>query len=74
MFRLFAHVSLTRDLRATADIVPEDVWANLPPDSKIVKLEEQRAELKQGNYRIDGHANEEKNLQDHRLEWVRFEY
>ena len=60
LFRLFAHVSLTRDPRATADMVPPEVWATLPPDPEIVQLEEQRAELKQGNYRIDGHINEEK--------------
>ncbi|KAM5353462.1 hypothetical protein ACJ41O_000112 [Fusarium nematophilum] len=60
LFRLFAHVSLTRDPRATADMVPDEVWANLPPDPEIVKLEEQRAELKRGNYRIDGHIDEEK--------------
>ncbi|KAH7125059.1 FluG domain-containing protein [Dactylonectria estremocensis] len=60
LFRLFAHVSLTRDPRATADMVPDEVWANLPPDPEIVKLEEQRAELKQGNYQIDGHIDEEK--------------
>ncbi|KAF4333756.1 hypothetical protein FBEOM_12422 [Fusarium beomiforme] len=60
LFRLFAHVSLTRDPRATADMVPEEVWASLPPDPEIVKLEEERAELKEGNYRIDGHIHEEK--------------
>jgi hypothetical protein len=27
--RMFAHVSLTRDLRATADMMPDEVWANL---------------------------------------------
>ncbi|KAK0631107.1 hypothetical protein B0T17DRAFT_590377 [Bombardia bombarda] len=41
MFRLFAHVSLTRDPRATRDM-----------------LEEQRAELKHGQYRFDGQENE----------------
>jgi hypothetical protein len=60
LFRLFAHVSLTRDPRAAADMVPEDVWASLPPDPEIIELEQQRAELKQGNYRIDGHTDEEK--------------
>ncbi|KAI7758745.1 hypothetical protein LZL87_012251 [Fusarium oxysporum] len=60
LFRIFAHVSLTHDPQATADMVPEEVWANLPPDSEIVKLEEKRAELKQGIYRINGHIDEEK--------------
>ncbi|KAI3339677.1 FluG domain-containing protein [Ustulina deusta] len=60
LFRLFAHVSLTRDPRATADMVPEEVWANLAPDPEIVELEEERARLKQGRYRIEGHKEEEK--------------
>ncbi|KAJ9419892.1 hypothetical protein FOXG_15582 [Fusarium oxysporum f. sp. lycopersici 4287] len=59
LFRLFAHVSLTRDPRATADMVPDEVWANLAPDPEIVELEEQRAQLKQGKYRIVGRDNEE---------------
>lgn len=58
MFRLFAHVSLTRDPRATRDMVPPEVWANLAPDPEITELEEQRAELKQGQYRFDGQENE----------------
>ncbi|KAH7186540.1 hypothetical protein DER44DRAFT_802580 [Fusarium oxysporum] len=59
LFRLFAHVSLTRDPRATADMVPDEVWANLAPDPEIVELEEQRAQLKRGKYRVEGHENEE---------------
>ncbi|KAH8768366.1 FluG domain-containing protein [Diaporthe sp. PMI_573] len=58
MFRLFAHVSLTRDPRATRDMVPPEVWENLHPDPEITKLEERRAELKGGQYRFDGHDNE----------------
>ncbi|KAH7309929.1 FluG domain-containing protein [Stachybotrys elegans] len=60
LFRLFAHVSLTRDPRATADMVPEEVWANLAPDPEIVELEQERARLKQGRYRIEGHEAEER--------------
>ncbi|RSL47928.1 hypothetical protein CEP54_013160 [Fusarium duplospermum] len=60
LFRLFAHVSLTRDPRATADMVPDEVWANLAPDPEIVELEEQRAQLKQGTYRIEGHEHEKR--------------
>ncbi|KAK3371955.1 FluG domain-containing protein [Podospora didyma] len=59
LFRMFAHVSLTRDPRATRDMVPEEVWASLPPDPEISKLEERRAELKQGQYRFDGHKDED---------------
>ncbi|KAH7146947.1 hypothetical protein B0J13DRAFT_595275 [Dactylonectria estremocensis] len=39
LFRLFAHVSLTRDPRATSDIVPDEVWANLAPDLEIYWIE-----------------------------------
>ena len=60
LFRLLAHVSLTRDPRATWGMVPEEVWASLPPDPEIVELEEQRAQLKRGKCRIEGHEDEEK--------------
>jgi hypothetical protein len=58
MFRLFAHVSLTRDPRAARDMVPPQVWANLAPDPEITALEERRAELRQGHYRFEGQENE----------------
>ncbi|RYP91078.1 hypothetical protein DL770_002782 [Monosporascus sp. CRB-9-2] len=60
LFRLFAHVNLTRDPRATMNMVPEEVWVNLAPDPKIVKLEEERARLNQDHYRIEGYKNEER--------------
>ena len=59
LYKLFAHVSLTRDPRAKRDMVPEQVWANLPPDPEIVELEKRRASLKQGRYRIQGLEDEE---------------
>ena len=54
LYKMFAHVSLTRDPRATRDMVPEEVWANAKPDPEIVALEERRAQLKNGRYRIQG--------------------
>ncbi|KAH8719857.1 hypothetical protein HC256_000269 [Beauveria bassiana] len=60
LFRMFAHVSLTRDPRAIRDMVPEKVWANQPPDPEIVQLEEERTMLKQGRYRIDGSEHEDR--------------
>lgn len=60
LFRMFAHVSLTRDPRAVRDMVPEEVWINTPPDPEIVALEEERAALKQGRYRIEGHVAEKR--------------
>ncbi|KAH6699577.1 hypothetical protein ACHAQF_009103 [Verticillium nonalfalfae] len=58
LYRLFAHVSLTRDPRAKRDMVPPEVWADLPPDPEIVALEQQRAALKGRNYRIRGQEHE----------------
>ena len=60
LFKMFAHVSLTRDPRATRDMVHKEVWANLPPDPQITAWEEERATLKGGRYRIQGHENAEK--------------
>lgn len=59
LFRMFAHVSLTRDPRATRDMVPPEVWKNAAPDPDILSLEEQRNRLKQGRHRIAGHKHEE---------------
>lgn len=59
LFQLFAHISLTHNPQATADIVPDKVWANLPPDPKIIKIEEQHTLLKQDKYRIKGYKDEE---------------
>lgn len=58
LFRMFAHVSLTRDPRAVRDMVPKEVWEAAPPDPEIVKLEEERDSLKQGLSRIEGSADE----------------
>ncbi|KAL8310634.1 hypothetical protein RB597_010464 [Gaeumannomyces tritici] len=58
LYKLFAHVSITRDRRAKRDMVPAEVWANLLPDPEIVELEKQRAALKRGQYRIHGRENE----------------
>ena len=41
-------------------MVPDEVWAQVPPDPDIMELEEERAQLKQGRYRIAGSENEEK--------------
>ena len=60
LFRMFAHVSFTRDPRAVRDMVPDEVWANQPPDPEIVKLEEERTKLKQGRYRIEDSQHEER--------------
>ncbi|KAL7940735.1 FluG domain-containing protein [Trichoderma barbatum] len=60
LFRMFAHVSLTRDPRAVRDMVPEEVWNNAPPDPEILKLEEERNKLKNGRYRIEGCKDEQR--------------
>ncbi|GKT43643.1 uncharacterized protein ColSpa_03824 [Colletotrichum spaethianum] len=60
LYKLFSHVSLTRDPRATRDMVPEEVWKNLPADPEIMDLERERQELKGGQYRVQGMENEAK--------------
>ena len=58
LFKLFAFVSLTRDTRAVRNMVPDEVWANVPPDPTIAALEAERSALKEGSYRIAGRSNE----------------
>jgi len=59
LYKLFAHVSLTRDPRATRDMVPDAVWENMPPDPEITALRQRRAELKGDSYLVQGHEHEE---------------
>jgi len=56
---MLTHVSLMRDPRATQNMVLDEVWANLPPDPEVVRLQERRAQLKAGRYRVKGHEDEE---------------
>lgn len=58
LFRQFALAGLTRDPRARRDMVPEEVWARLPPDPEIQVLEQKREELRNGQYRIHGREHE----------------
>ncbi|KAH9174385.1 hypothetical protein EDB89DRAFT_568429 [Lactarius sanguifluus] len=46
------YVGHARDPRATSDMVPDEVWASLPPDPEVVELEQQRAALKGGKYGV----------------------
>jgi hypothetical protein len=54
-----AHEGLNRDPRAIRNMVPDEVWNNMPPDPEIVALEQQRKKLKAGSYRIAGTEQEE---------------
>ncbi|CAJ2509961.1 Uu.00g058610.m01.CDS01 [Anthostomella pinea] len=63
LFKLFAYVSILWDPRAMRDMVPEDVWSNLPLDPEISELEVLRAELKGGQYRLVGNKHETKICQ-----------
>jgi hypothetical protein len=58
LFRQFALAGLTRDPRARRNMVPEEVWARLPPDPEIQALEQRRDELKGGQYRVWGAEHE----------------
>ncbi|KJZ71090.1 hypothetical protein HIM_09509 [Hirsutella minnesotensis 3608] len=57
---LFTHMSLMRDPQARQNMVPDEVWRNLPEDPEIMDLERQREQLKQGKYRIRGSEHEGK--------------
>ncbi|KAH6653689.1 FluG domain-containing protein [Truncatella angustata] len=58
LYKLFAHVSLTRDPRAHRDMIPQHIWDRLAPDPEITKLEQERAILKRGQHRIQGSDDE----------------
>jgi Protein of unknown function (DUF3435) len=56
---MLSHIGLMRDPRATKDMVPEEVWVEMPLDPEIATLEAERAQLKGGRCRIRGTANKE---------------
>jgi hypothetical protein len=53
VLRMLTHMSLMRDPRAPVH-VPDDVLAALPPDPVITALEQEREQLKDGAYRVQG--------------------
>ncbi|KAK3935373.1 hypothetical protein QBC46DRAFT_453549 [Diplogelasinospora grovesii] len=59
LIEMLTHISVTRDPRAGRDIVPDEVWREMPPDPEIVELERRREMLKGGQYRIQGRDNEQ---------------
>ena len=58
LIKKLTHIGLTRDPRAKRDMVPDEIWRDMPPDPEIVELENRRAELKKGRFRIKGDDNE----------------
>jgi len=57
---MLSHIGLMRDSRASKNMVPDEVWENMPADPEIVELEAERAELKGGKHRIRGTDNEQR--------------
>jgi hypothetical protein len=55
---MLSHIGLMCDPRAAKDMVPDEVWAEMPPDPEILALETERAQLKGGQYQITGTENE----------------
>jgi hypothetical protein len=45
---MLSHIGLMRDPCATKDMVPEEIWVEMPPDPDIVTLEAERAQPKGG--------------------------
>ncbi len=43
---MLTHISVIRDPRAGRDMVPDEVWRDLPHDPEIVELEQRRESLK----------------------------
>ena len=52
-------VGIWHDPRATRDMVPNEVWEEMPPNPEIVALRKKKEELKRGSYRIAGQKDEE---------------
>ena len=51
LIKMLTRINLTRDPRAKRDMVPDEIWRDMPPDPEIVKLESRRAYLKNSRHR-----------------------
>ncbi|KAK4151935.1 hypothetical protein C8A00DRAFT_44942 [Chaetomidium leptoderma] len=60
LLTMLSHIGLMRDPRACKDMVPDEVWEMMPPDSEITALVAERAQLKGGQYRIKGTESEDR--------------
>ena len=58
LISMLGHVNLMRDPRACKNMVPDEVWASLPPDPEVEAMEQEKEQLKRGQYRIKGTENE----------------
>ncbi|RFU74047.1 domain containing, partial [Trichoderma arundinaceum] len=52
LIQFWSHMRMTRDPRASSDMVPNEVWRNIQPDPEIENLKDQRrGEKVKGRYR-----------------------
>ncbi|KAL7786357.1 FluG domain-containing protein [Trichoderma ceciliae] len=58
LIQLWSHMSMTRDPRAASNMVPDEVWRNMQPDTEITKLKLQRERLKGARFRVEGRDDE----------------
>jgi len=58
LIQFWSYMGLISDPRASSDMVPDEVWQKVPPNPEIQDLERRRAELKGGQFRIQGQDNE----------------
>lgn len=58
LIQFWSHMGMARDPRATRNMVPAEVWKNMPPDAEIMRLESELAKLKGNEFRIEGRDNE----------------
>ncbi|PIL29042.1 hypothetical protein GSI_09090 [Ganoderma sinense ZZ0214-1] len=59
LIRMLSHISLMRDPRARKNMVPAELWDQLPADPTIEALKREKARLKNGRYRFQGSENED---------------
>lgn len=63
LIKFWSHMGMMSDPRASSDMVPDEVWREMPPDPEIEDLERRRAELKGVQFQIHGRENE-KEIRD----------
>lgn len=58
LLQFWSHMGMTCDPRAARNMVPVEVWQNIPLNSGITDLQRELANLKGGDFRVEGRDNE----------------
>lgn len=77
LLQFWSHMGMTCDPRATKNMVPAEVWQNMPLNPEITNLQKELANLKGNDFRVEGRDNEKdirqlvQNIRSKKSQWAK---